>query len=616
MTNLSDTIEQLQAGRLIAEFDASTGALRDIAFRGGLIWRGVSVLLRDDQWRSVPVTVRTIVNRTSESAQVIEVDASFVDGHIQFDARYTITLRETGQIDFEFMGRAESTFLANRIGFHLLHPAAYAGDCIRQTRVDGTTIDGRFPNEIEPQIVGRYSIQELRCLAHRLRDGSWAKATFDGEVFETEDQRNWLDASFKTYCRPLALPFPFEVREGEHFQQSITLEVETNKSSSTASTLACQYEARSPHATATQKPASKSCFSNSDIVIRLENVGASHSTPEVGCVFAPDQPPLTHRGMAALRECRFDVLRVDVETGKPSWSEILRNAATLAEQLNVRLELALQLPPQSNDWTAIAESLRPHLNLLRRIAIYRVGKPATWKGDLDALRSELPECTSMVGGGSDANFCELNREHAIANFPVQDVSFVSWSINPQVHATDEKSIMETPRTLCSMVATAHSIAGVHPLVVSPITFRPRFNAVATGKTPTHLPVPPADKRQHSKFAAAWMLATWIELATSGVESATWFETHGPRGILLDSDHSNETEARVAFREIISPANGIRRINLENSPIIGAVVDGLPGRTLVLANTAPTTCSCLLETQQNEILGRIRLAGYRLEHLKL
>ena len=36
----------------------------------------------------------------------------------------------------------------------------------------------------------------------------------EGETFETEDQRNWSDASFKTYGTPLALPLPVEVTSG------------------------------------------------------------------------------------------------------------------------------------------------------------------------------------------------------------------------------------------------------------------------------------------------------------------------------------------------------------------------------------------------------------------
>ena len=38
--------------------------------------------------------------------------------------------------------------------------------------------------------------------------------SFDGDSFELEDQRNWGDASFKTYCTPLRKGFPRAVRRG------------------------------------------------------------------------------------------------------------------------------------------------------------------------------------------------------------------------------------------------------------------------------------------------------------------------------------------------------------------------------------------------------------------
>ena len=35
-----------------------------------------------------------------------------------------------------------------------------------------------------------------------------------GDAFEMEDQRNWADASFKTYVRPLPKPRPYVIAEG------------------------------------------------------------------------------------------------------------------------------------------------------------------------------------------------------------------------------------------------------------------------------------------------------------------------------------------------------------------------------------------------------------------
>lgn len=42
-------------------------------------------------------------------------------------------------------------------------------------------------------------------------------------MFETEDQRNWTDASFKTYGTPLDRPFPVAVSPGEEVHQRVRL---------------------------------------------------------------------------------------------------------------------------------------------------------------------------------------------------------------------------------------------------------------------------------------------------------------------------------------------------------------------------------------------------------
>ena len=47
----------------------------------------------------------------------------------------------------------------------------------------------------------------------------------EGDVFEMEDQRNWSDGSYKTYCRPLDLPYPYPLKAGQEIRQSITIEV-------------------------------------------------------------------------------------------------------------------------------------------------------------------------------------------------------------------------------------------------------------------------------------------------------------------------------------------------------------------------------------------------------
>ncbi|EEN79928.1 hypothetical protein HMPREF0539_1938, partial [Lacticaseibacillus rhamnosus LMS2-1] len=64
-----------------------------------------------------------------------------------------------------------------------------------------------------------FDIAALRQSAN----GVTADIVFSGEVFEMEDQRNWSDASFKTYCRPLSWPSPFWLRAGERVEQAISI---------------------------------------------------------------------------------------------------------------------------------------------------------------------------------------------------------------------------------------------------------------------------------------------------------------------------------------------------------------------------------------------------------
>ena len=51
---------------------------------------------------------------------------------------------------------------------------------------------------------------------------------FNGETFEMEDQRNWTDASFKTYCTPLSLPYPIKIIKGTTIKQSIKIFLKNN----------------------------------------------------------------------------------------------------------------------------------------------------------------------------------------------------------------------------------------------------------------------------------------------------------------------------------------------------------------------------------------------------
>jgi hypothetical protein len=151
---------------------------------------------------------------------------------------------------------------------------------------------------------------------------------------------------------------------------------------------------------------------------------------------------------------------------------------------------------------------------------------------LERVRPVLQSLTpdSPIGGGTNLYFVHINRSHP----PTHLLDFISYSINPQVHAFDLVSLVENMTAQPSSVTSARAFSDDLPIVISPVTLRARFNADAIAPEP---PTPPGelpsavDIRQPTGFAAAWTLGSISNLAQAGVVSLTYFETTGWRGIM-------------------------------------------------------------------------------------
>ena len=87
---------------------------------------------------------------------------------------------------------------------------------------DGTDETGALPDAISPH----QPFFDIAAITHEVAPGVRATVEFAGDVFEMEDQRNWIDASYKTYSTPLDLPQPVEVTAGTRVHQTVTLGIE------------------------------------------------------------------------------------------------------------------------------------------------------------------------------------------------------------------------------------------------------------------------------------------------------------------------------------------------------------------------------------------------------
>jgi len=199
----------LRAGPLFLEYE--TGALRRIRLGDREVLRQVYVAVRDPVWDTIEPVISDFRVEGGGDGFEITFTARHLRDTIDYTWRGRITGEARGAIRFSMDGIANRTFQKNRIGFCVLHPPQCAGSPVELLTADGARETRTFPRAIAPY----QPFRDLRGLAHEVVPGLTAEVRFDGDTFETEDHRNWTDASFKTYCTPLSLPRPVEVRAGE-----------------------------------------------------------------------------------------------------------------------------------------------------------------------------------------------------------------------------------------------------------------------------------------------------------------------------------------------------------------------------------------------------------------
>lgn len=160
------------------------------------------------------------------------------------------------------------------------------------------------------------------------------------------------------------------------------------------------------------------------------------------------------------------------------------------------LEVAVHLSANAAQDCKVAAEAAGTAKVARWI-IYHQAEKSTSAKWVDLARQYLKR--APVGGGTDAFFAELNR----ARPEMSHLDFLCYSINPQVHAFDDSSLVENLAGQAQTVESALQFSAGKPVAVTPVTFKPRFNPNATGALPTVGPdeLPPQiDTRQLSLSA--------------------------------------------------------------------------------------------------------------------
>ena len=211
----------LHAGPLSVELE--NGNLRHIRFGGAEVLRGIAYLVRDENWGTLAASIADLAITEDPDAFTASYHGCCADAQRRLTYEARISGRSDGSLAFEVVAVAETDVLTNRVGFVVLHPlAGVAGRPVRVVHTDGRVVTDRFPELIKPS----QPIFDIRSLAHAIAPGVWATCTMEGDdPFEMEDQRNWSDASYKTYVRPLGKPWPYLLEQGSRQGKAVRLHI-------------------------------------------------------------------------------------------------------------------------------------------------------------------------------------------------------------------------------------------------------------------------------------------------------------------------------------------------------------------------------------------------------
>ncbi|HVN22215.1 MAG TPA: hypothetical protein VMU05_25740 [Dongiaceae bacterium] len=570
-----------------------SGQLRHICLGEHEVLRRIYVAVRDRNWRTVPSRILKLSKSIMLDSFEIAIEIENRQGAIDFCWHASITGSPEGTIRFAFDGLAKSSFFSNRIGLCVLHPIREcAGRACEIETTDGQKSEGVFPKIISPHQV----FKKMRSISHQVAPGVLADICFEGDTFEMEDQRNWSDASYKTYCPPLEVPYPMQIEAGRRVSQSVALKLRGTP----------RYKPRD------RKP----------VEIVVQPATRTRSLPRLGLAVSSTAVSLSKAAMERLKVLNLSHLRVDLKPSSTGCETLLRNAAEEAAILGCRLETAVFLSDDAErecDWLrSMVERIRPPVC---HWLIFHQSEKVTGSKWLALARAKLTsyQPTAKFGGGTNAYFAELGRSQTLdAKFDL-----IAASLNPQVHQFDNQTLAENLEAQSYMVQSARQFWPGLPLAITPITLRPRFNAEAKSpcaiQSSSELPTE-VDVRQMSLFGAAWTAGSLKQLCESGVYSATYYETVGWRGVMenrlgspLPAEFPSIADAVFplyhVFADVGEFASGSVVPSRSSSPdrVSSLVLENEGGRRILLSNLGS-------ESQNARIPAGTRYQRYRLKFL--
>lgn len=586
------------------------GDLRPVRLGRAELAPRIYVAVRDPNSNTIPGVVSNVVLQRGRESFQLGFDCRHRGHEIDYEWRASWTGAADGTLSLAMDGVARRSFRFYRIGFCIHHAiAASAGRPIR-LETPTAVVEATMPRAIASMPIRDGAFVPLfpacRALEIDQADDVTVRVEFEGDLFEMEDQRNWGDACFKTFSTPLATGLQVAAA-GARFHQRLVLAVRPRAAHRPAAGDRGAAPTADPHPGVGAKegaPRPGPAPSVSRVVeLRLRDLG--RPLPRLGLGLASDGLPLSAREVRLLGRLRLDHLRVDLRPWQPTHAAALAMARDQAAALGCGLELALFVTDDADGQLAdLAGRLRGAP--VARVLVFHepdAHQSTTGAHWVRLARDRLATVAggAAFGGGTNGSLAEILRSPP----HVGSMDVVSFTANPQMHATDEATLVENLEPLAAMVEAARAACGSSEIAISRLTLRPPFNQWATEPEPpssaADLPAS-VDPRQMSLFGACWTLAALQRLAEGGASSVTLYETAGMTGIMERQNNASAPGRFPSRPGMVFPMYHVladltdRRAGhlvdcVSSEPaLVAGLAMRLPGASLVLvANLTPEPC---------------------------
>jgi hypothetical protein len=458
---------------------AQSSPLRDLVREGSFgpffaddleFLRRMFVTVRDRSWREIGPSRWTYA--VNEDHATIEVSARHTSELIDFSWQGRLEIDRAGRaLSFEFEGQALRTMEVCRLGLVLLHPVPMLTGATLTTRGGAGVKSTIVPRQIAPQPVVNGTpgalTEPFTSLTIEHAGLGRLSLEFHGDLFELEDQRNWGDASFKTYCTPLRMGFPRTIEQGTRIAHRVDAQF----------TPAAHAQDRGRGEDRTWDPGG----------LRATGLRMGRLAP------------------AAQRDSSWmlgwEHIRVDLDETEDSDFEELLTQLPRGTTLHLVHAVAEECP-LSRSRVALLNSHSARISAIilrdRERPLPTAQAVAQVRAALrDSLGARIPLLASPNG-----HFVEFNRGRPFN----LDVDGIAFPLSPTVHAQDAQTILENACAVRDMVTTAREVTGKSRISLSP---------VALCLTPAGKPL-----EVGRAVATAWMAAVLAQAAETGVASVT------------------------------------------------------------------------------------------------